>query len=63
MSIKNDERNKSPVMWKSKVAKRITRSTLDAETLAMEEGLENGIWIGRIWEEIYGKRKGDWIYG
>ena len=33
-----------PIMGKSKVGKRITRSTLDAETLAMEEGLENGIW-------------------
>ena len=43
-------------MWKSKVAKIITRSTLDAETLAMEEGLENMIWIRRIWEEIYGKK-------
>ena len=43
-------------MWKSKVAKRITRSTLDAETLAMEEGLENGIWTERIWEEIYGRK-------
>ena len=56
VSIKDDEGNICPVMWKSKVAKRITRSTLDAETLAMEEGLENGIWIGRIWEEIYGKK-------
>ena len=55
VSIKDDEGNSCPVMWKSKVAKRITRSTLDAETLAMEEGLENGIWIGRIWEGIYGK--------
>ena len=43
-------------MWKSKVAKRITRSTLDAETLVMEEGLQNGIWIERICEEIYGKK-------
>ena len=22
----------------------------------MKEELENGIWIGRIWEEIYGKK-------
>ena len=52
MSIKDDEGNLFPVMWKSKVAKRITRSTLDAEAKAIEQGLENGIWIGRIWEEI-----------
>ena len=56
VSIKDDEGNSYPVMWKPKVAKRITRSTLDAETLAMEEGLENGIWIERIWGEIYGKK-------
>ena len=56
VSVKDDEGNICPVMRKSKVGKRITRSTLDAETLAMEEGLENGIWIGRIWEKIYGKK-------
>ena len=56
ISLKDDEGNICPIMYKSKVAKRITRSTLDVETLAMEEGLENGIWIGRIWEEIYGKK-------
>ena len=56
VSIKDDEGNICPVMGKSKVVKRITRSTLDAETLAMEEGLENGIWIGRIREEIYGEK-------
>ena len=56
MSIKDDEGNSCPGMWKSKVAKIISRLTLDAETLAMEEGVENGIWIGGIWEEIYGKK-------
>ena len=35
--------------------KRITRSTLDAETLAMVEGLESGMWIGKIWGEFYGE--------
>ena len=60
--IKDDGGNICPIVWKSKVAKRINRSVLDAETLAMEEGLENGIWLGRIWEEIYGKSKSNRIY-
>ena len=63
VNLKNDEGNICLIMGKSKVAKRITKSTVDAETLATKEGTENGIWIGRIWEEIYGKRKGDWTYG
>ena len=32
ISLKDDEGNICPIMWKSKVAKRITRSTMDAET-------------------------------
>ena len=43
--------NTCTILWKSKVAKRITRSTLDAETLAMEEGMECGMWIGKICTE------------
>ena len=56
VSMKDDEGNISPVIWKSKVAKRIIRSTLNAENLTMEEGLENGIWIERIWEKMYEKK-------
>ena len=62
VNLKDDEGNICPIIWKSKGAKRKTRTTLDAETLAMEEGLENGIWIGRIWEEKCKKIKSDWIY-
>ena len=51
MNIRDGDGNTCPMMWKSKVAKRITRSTL-----VMEEGLENGIWIREIWEEICGER-------
>ena len=49
VSIKDDEGNICLIIWKFKVVKRINRSTLDTGTLGMEEGLENGVWIGRIW--------------
>ena len=54
--LKDSKGNICALLWKSKVAKRISRSTLDAEALAMAEGLENGMWIQRIWEEIMGRK-------
>ena len=53
--LRDGRGNTGPILWKSKVVKRITRSTLDVETLAMEEGLESGMWIGKIWGELYGE--------
>ena len=56
VSIRDGDGNTCPIMWNSKVAKRITRPTLDAETLAMGKELENGICIREILEDIYGER-------
>ena len=54
--MKDEKGNICPLLWKSKIAKRVTRSTLDAETVALGEGLDNGIWLRRLWEEIEGTK-------
>ena len=43
-----------PIMWQANKIKRIVRSTLEAECLALVEGLSEGIYIREIIEEIMG---------
>ncbi|KAL7646082.1 UNVERIFIED_CONTAM: hypothetical protein RMT77_002983 [Armadillidium vulgare] len=44
--------NCCPLLWKSKVAKRVVSSTLSAETLSMVEAIELGEYIKYLWEEL-----------
>src|SRR6201990_198253 len=44
--------NCCPLLWKSKVAKRVVSSTLSAETLSMVEAKEWGEYIKYLWEEL-----------
>src|SRR5678816_2349761 len=43
--IRDSEGNICPLLWKSKVAKRVVSSTLSAETLSMVEAIE---WLSLI---------------
>ncbi|KAB7495084.1 hypothetical protein Anas_10552 [Armadillidium nasatum] len=51
--------NCCPLLWKSKVAKRVVRSTLSAETLSMVEAIEWGEYIKYLWEELTNKNTSD----
>ena len=44
----------SPVTWTSKKVRRICRSTLSAETMAMLDAVDTSIWIVHLLEEITG---------
>ena len=44
--------NCCPLVWNSSRVKRVVRSTLAAETLALNEGCETAIYISRILQEI-----------
>jgi len=51
-----DERGgRVPIMWKSKVARRVVGSTLAAETLSIVEGVEWAEYVKKLWEEIHGE--------
>ena len=52
--IKDEKENTCPIIWKSKVAKRVVSSTLAAETLSVNESLEWAEYINKIWREIHG---------
>uniref|UniRef100_M4AZE1 Integrase catalytic domain-containing protein n=1 Tax=Xiphophorus maculatus TaxID=8083 RepID=M4AZE1_XIPMA len=42
----------SPISWQSKRIKRIVRSTLAGETLAMSEGIDNAIFLSTLFSEL-----------
>ncbi|KAL2093504.1 hypothetical protein ACEWY4_010816 [Coilia grayii] len=42
----------SPLSWQSKRVKRVVRSTLAGETLAMSEGIDNAIFLAMLFSEL-----------
>ena len=42
----------SPIWWNSKKIRRVVRSTLAAETLALAEGIDNGIFLCTLLAEL-----------
>lgn len=42
----------SPLSWQSKRVKRIVRSTLAGETLAMSDGIDNSIFLSTLFSEL-----------
>ena len=44
--------NRSPVIWKSKVARRVIGSTLAAEIASVMEAIEWAKYVRYLWEEI-----------
>ena len=56
ISLKDDEGKRCPIQWKSMKAKRVAKSTLEAEALSLGEGAEAGVYLNKIWEEINGRK-------
>jgi len=42
----------SPICWKSKRIRRVVRSTLAGETLAMADGIDNAIFLSSLYSEL-----------
>ena len=51
--IANANDDCAPVLWSSKKLRRIVRSTLAAETLALVDGIDFGIFIATLFSELY----------
>ena len=50
-----DERGKRcPIYWKSRKGKRVARSTIEAEAIGLNEGLEMALYVEEIWRELSG---------
>ena len=57
VSLKDSSGNKSPIQWKSTRAKRVARSTTEAEALAMAEAAEMTVYLDAILGEMVGGGK------
>ena len=53
VSIRNEKGRHCPIIWKSRCLKRIARSTIEAEALALIEGAERGMLVNEWWKEIW----------
>ena len=61
ISLVEDEGKKCPIWWKSRKAKRVAKSTIEAEALSVVEAIEGGIYFNHLWDEIVGGKKLDVI--
>src|SRR5215469_6208977 len=55
IGLKDKEGNICPIVWKSRVAKRVVSSILAAETFSVAEAVEWGEYIKHLWEELNNK--------
>ena len=46
-----------PIAWSAYIIKRVVRSTLAAETLSLQEGLETGYYYREMLEDILGQER------
>src|ERR1700755_1664326 len=54
VALKDNEGNRSPIVWKSKCVRRVARSTIEAEAIGLIEGIEAGIFLSECWLEMMG---------
>ena len=52
-----DGRNRCTVWWKSRKARRVAKSTIEAEALSVGEAIEGVIYFNRLWKEVVGGKK------
>lgn len=52
-----DGMNRCPIWWKSRKARRVAKSTIEAEALSVGEAIEGVIYFNRLWKEIVGERE------
>ena len=49
--------HKCPIAWKSRVSRRVVKSTIEAEALGMGDGMEMAVYINELWMELTGEGK------
>lgn len=54
LRIKDRNRNCYPIAWQTNKIKRVVRSTIAAETLSLQEGLESAAFYKKLLEGIIG---------
>ena len=52
-----DGRNRCTVWWKSRKARRVAKSTIEAEALSVGEAIEGVIYFNSLWKEVVGGKK------
>ena len=52
-----DGKMRCPIWWKSRKARRVAKSTIEAEALSVGEAMEGAIYFNYLWKEIVGGRK------
>ena len=58
ISIADENNKRCPLYWKSQRAKRVAKSTIEAEALSVGEAAEAAIYLKKIWDEIVGTSGG-----
>ena len=53
----NSDGDCAPLVWKSKTIQQVCKSVKSAETRSLEKGMEDGIYLARTIQEIYGSQK------
>ena len=57
VSLGDDTGKRCPIQWKSQKAKRVAKSTIDAEALGLGEAAEAAIYLNKLWKEITGSEE------
>ena len=55
--LRDEYGHKCPIAWKSRVSRRVVKSTIEAEALGMGDGMEMAIYINELWMELTGEGK------
>ena len=53
IALSNENGDCSPLIWKSKTIQQVCKSVKSAETRSLEKGMEDGIYLAQIIQEIY----------
>jgi len=53
VSMRDEKGRHCPIIWKSRCLKRIARSTIESEALALIEGAERRMLVSEWWKEIW----------
>ena len=52
IALVGEEGRFSPLCWQSKKIRRVVRSTLAGETLAMSDGMDNAVFLATLFSEL-----------
>ena len=57
ISLEDGTGKRAPIFWKSRKARRVARSTIEAETLSMIEGVEAAMYLQEVLKELWRRNK------